>query len=240
MSTQPSPTPLSAAQIATLAKLDTPTVCNALELLDPKSFESSFTHRPLVCAFPELPSIVGYACTATIRARRPSGEPPAERRKLRFAWFDYIAATPAPRICVLQDLDEPVGFGAFWGEVQSNVHKALGCAGVVTNGSVRDLHIIAPGFQLLAGSVGPSHAYVHLVEFGVQVEVAEMTVKSGDLIHADRHGAVVIPHHLAREVVGAADKCARKEAIILGAAKSPNFSVQALKDAITKAEDSSY
>ncbi len=95
---------------------------------------------------------------------------------------------------VMHDLDgEHAGFGAFWGEVQSNVHKALGALGVVTDGSIRDIPMIAPGFQMLAAAIVPSHAYVHAVDFGIDVEVAGMAVKSGDLIHADRHGAIVVP-----------------------------------------------
>lgn len=233
--------PLSSRELAALAKLDTPSACNALEVLDPKGYASGYTHHPLVCAYPKLPPMVGYACTATIRASRPSGRTGLERRNLRFAWFDYISSRPEPRICVLQDIDEQqIGYGAFWGEVQSNIHSALGCLGCVTNGSVRDLHMIAPGFQLLAGSVGPSHAYVHMVEFGISVEVAGMSVSSGDLVHADQHGAVVIPHHLARQVVAAADKVARKEAIILKACRGKGFTPEKLKDAIVESEETSY
>ena len=82
-------------------------------------------------------------------------------------------ARRSPPIMVMHDLDgEHAGYGAFWGEVQSNVHKALGALGVVTDGSIRDIPMIAPGFQMLAGSIVPSHAYVHVVDFGIDVEVA--------------------------------------------------------------------
>ena len=94
---------------------------------------------------------------------------------------------------MIQDLDDIVGFGAFWGEVQTNIHKALGCLGTITNGSIRDIPQVAPGFQMLAGSIAPSHAFVHVVDFGGNVNIHGMAVKSGDLIHADRHGAVVVP-----------------------------------------------
>ena len=112
----------------------------------------------------------------------------------RLDYLDYVAAAPRPSIVVIEDLDgEQVGYGAFWGEVQTNVHKALGCLGTITNGSIRDIPVIAPGFQMLAGSIAPSHAYVHVVDFGGDVKIHGMAVKSGDLIHADRHGAVVVP-----------------------------------------------
>ena len=149
----------------------------------------------------------------------------------RCDYADYVGSGPAPRVSVIQDLDDPPGYGAFWGEVNSNVHKALGCLGVVTNGSVRDLDMIAPEFQLIAGSVGPSHAFVHLVDFGVEVNVLGMVVRSGDLIHADRHGAVVIPHHVARDVAPALDLMQRREAVVIETARDPDFTAEKLKEA---------
>ena len=104
---------------------------------------------------------------------------------------------------VIQDLDGPdVGFGAFWGEVMSAVHKGLGLLGVVTDGCIRDIDQWAPNFQALAGSVMPSHAHVHLHDFGKEVRVAGMAVRSGDIVHADRHGAVTIPAAVAAEDSG--------------------------------------
>ena len=95
----------------------------------------------------------------------------------RLDYLDYVAAAPRPSIVVIQDKDEPPGYGAFWGEVQTNVHKALGCLGTVTNGSIRDLGAVAEGFQMLAGSIAPSHAYVHVVEFGISVTIHSMEVR---------------------------------------------------------------
>ena len=82
------------------------------------------------------------------------------------------------------------------------MHQALGCLGVVTNGAVRDLDMIADGFQFLSGTVVPSHAWVHLVSHGEPVDVSGMLTHTGDLVHADRHGAVIVPHEAARDVAG--------------------------------------
>jgi len=121
----------------------------------------------------------------------------------------------------MEDLDrEYLGYGAFWGEVQSNVHKALGALGVVTNGSIRDIPMIAPGFQMLAGSIVPSHAYVHVVEFGIDVTVHGMAVASGDLIHADRHGAVVVPADQIGAMRSALEGLSAREAKIIAAARA--------------------
>src|SRR5262249_61256690 len=119
-------------------------------------------------------------------------------------------------IAVIQDLDgRDSGFGAFWGVVMSAVHQGLGRLGWVTDGSIRDIDQWAPGFQALAGSIMPSHAHVHLHDFGKEVRVAGMLVRSGDLVHADRHGAVTIPATVAAKIPAACELLARRQAVLL-------------------------
>jgi regulator of RNase E activity RraA len=230
-------TPLNEAELAELRKLDTPTVCNALEITSPERRILGFTTKSFRVARPQLPPIVGYARTATVRAMQPPARDKATMRAQRFAYFDYVAEGNYPRIMVIQDLDPIQGFGAFWGEVQSNIHKALGCPGGITNGSIRDIDMLAEGFQLLAGEINPSHAWTHLVDFGTQVNIFGMTVQSGDLVHADRHGAVVIPHDVARKVAEAGALLARREAVILTAVKAKGFKLADLKKAIADADE---
>ncbi len=224
--------PLTASEIEALRKIDTPTICNLLEMVAPERRDYGYTVRQLNCVFPDLPPMVGYARTATIRAKEPGPLNAEDSLKLRFDYLDYVGSGPLPRVSVIQDLDDnQPGYGSFWGEVNSNVHKALGCLGTVTNGSVRDLDLIAEDFQFLAGVIAPSHAYVHLVDFGDEVNIHGMVVGSGDLIHADRHGAVIIPHEVAREVPGALDLMTRREAVIIETARGPEFTVEKLKEA---------
>jgi regulator of RNase E activity RraA len=218
--------------IAFLESMDTPTVCNVIEVVAPERRGHGYTTRHLHCAFPDLPPKVGYAKTVTMRAKDPvmlGGEGYMQRR---LDYLDYVASKPNPSWMVIHDLDDPAGYGAFWGEVQSNVHKALGCHGVVTNGCVRDIPMIAPGFQMLAGSIAPSHAFVHVVDFGGEVTVHGMAVKSGDLIHADRHGAVVIPVDKIPVMRAALDKLAKTEARIIEATRAPGATVESIKAAI--------
>lgn len=220
-----------------LRQFDTPTICNALELVVPERRATGFTTRPLVCAVPDLPPIVGYARTATIRAVAPSGLTADQTRQQRLAYYGYVAADPGPTITVIQDLDPVPGFGAFWGEVITSIHKGLGCLGAITDGSIRDLTDLAPGFQLLAGSVGPSHAHVHVVDFGTQVNIHGMTVEDGDLVHADRHGAVVIPADVVTEVPAAVDLIARRERVIIDASQADDFDIDRLNQAMGDAAE---
>ena len=225
-------TALSQNQLDFLQSIDTPTVCNLVEIVAPERRGFGYTVRHLHCPFPDLPPMVGFAKTVTFKAKDavPLGDGGYMQKRLDY--LDYVAAQPRPSIMVMEDLDgEHVGYGAFWGEVQSNVHKALGCLGVVTNGSIRDIPMIAPGFQMLAGSIVPSHAYVHVVDFGIDVTVHGMAVKSGDLIHADRHGAIVVPIETIDAMQAAAEKLAATEARIITAAKSGG-GVEAIKAAL--------
>jgi regulator of RNase E activity RraA len=221
---------LTSDLIAVLKSVDTPTVCNALEILVPERRGYGFTTRPLVCTRPGLGPVVGIARTATIRAAHPS-DPGTDQARVRDAYYAYIDGGPKPSVVVIQDIDAEPGYGSFWGEVNSNIHKGFGCDAVVTNGSVRDLPDIADGFQMLADRVGPSHAFVHVVDFSRPVSVAGMRVCDGDVIHADQHGAVVIPHSVCGDVRQAADLVGRRERVIITAAQQPGFDIEALRKA---------
>jgi regulator of RNase E activity RraA len=172
-----------------------------------------------------------------IRSALPPGLSAAEQRQARLEYYRYVAAGGGPKVVVIQDVDSRIGFGCFWGEVQTAIHKSLGCRGLITDGGVRDLDAVAPEFQVLCGKVTPSHAWVHAIGYGGAVDVFGMVVRSDDLIHADRHGAVVIPHEVAREVADAARLCARREEPILEVARSPAFSLEALERAMAEAAE---
>ena len=229
-------TPLNEEELAPLRELDTPTVCNTIEMLRPERQGFGYTTDTMVCVDPGLPPLVGYAKTAAIRSTRPSGRSADRTRQARLDYFRHVAAAPVPGVAVIQDLDgDRAGYGSFWGEVTSTSLKALGCAGGITDGSIRDVDAIAAGFQLLARKVVPSRAFVHVVDFECDVNVLGMIVRPGDLVHADRHGAVVVPHDLARAIAGGAGLVARRERIILDAARSPGFTVDALARAMEEA-----
>ena len=223
--------PLPEAVLAKLRAVDTPTICNAIEEIEGKRRADNFTRYPVVSCNIKLPAICGYAKTGTIRAAHAPHEAKDVLKKRRLDYYRYLSKSPAPSLVVIEDLDYPKGIGAYWGEVQTNIHKALGCLGTITNGSIRDIPQVAPGFQMLAGSIAPSHAFVHVVDFGGNVNIHGMAVKSGDLIHADRHGAVVVPLATIDPMKEAAPKLAAKEAQIIDAAKSGK-GVEAIKAAM--------
>lgn len=228
---------LKTADLEALKNYDTPTVCNCLELLVPERRGFGYTVQNLICSYPAYPPMVGFARTLTIRAMHPPQEPAAVTKKRRLAYYEYVDNGPKPSVIVVQDLDALPGYGSFWGEVQSNVHKGLGALGTITNGSVRDIADCAEGFQFISGSIMPSHAFVHVVEFGLPITVCGMDVSPDDLIHADRHGAVVVPGHVVRDIPKTAELIMRREKVVIEAAQKQGFSAAVLKEAFLKQED---
>lgn len=227
----------TAEDLAVLTQWDTPTICNALEEIVPDRRGYGFTTQPLVPLDPDLPPVCGYARTATIRAAAPPPESAAKQAEKRAAYYEHVAEAPAPTVVVIQDLDPYPGVGAFWGEVQTNVHKGLGSVGAVTNGSFRDLQDSARGYNLLGAKVGPSHAFVHLVDIGCQVTVFGLTVTPNDIVHADHHGAVMIPNEAVAQIPDVVAQLIRREKVILDAAKSSDFDIEKLKAAMQGAQE---
>jgi 4-hydroxy-4-methyl-2-oxoglutarate aldolase len=222
--------PLSRDELEALKRFSTPSIANAIERFDVRPRHHGFTGPEIRCMFPDLPPIVGYASTATIAAEQPGA---AGRTPNVGDYWDAVLSIPAPRIAVIQDLDQPCALGSFWGEVNGNIHRALGCVGAVTNGGVRDLEEVrALDFQFLASAAIVSHAYVHLVDYGIPVKLGSLWVQPGDLIHADQHGAIVIPHEIAREVAAAAAEVERGERVIIDFCQSSEFDVQQLKELV--------
>ncbi|CUH52092.1 RraA family protein [Shimia marina] len=206
-----------------LQSVDTPTVCNAIEVAQGQRGFAQFTRGTMLCSAPEEGAMVGYARTAKIAAQEPSQEAPDVIRARRMAYYKHMSEGPSPRVTVVQDLDYPNAVGAFWGEINTNVHKGLGVSGALTNGVMRDLGDLPEGFPVVAGSIGPSHAFVHVREVGTPVEVFGMAVQDGDLVHADRHGALVIPEDVIPMLEAAILKLLETEKLVLEPARKEGF-----------------
>jgi regulator of RNase E activity RraA len=154
------------------------------------------------------------------------------------SWWNHVLSVPEPRIVVVQDLDDPAGRGAFVGDVHAHILLALGCVGLVTNGTVRDTNLIeATGFQMFASGLTVSHAYAHVVDFGGKVSVGGLEVRPGDLIHGDRHGVQTIPLEIAARVPQVAQAIMKRRQELIDLCRSTDFSIERLRAAIQETED---
>jgi regulator of RNase E activity RraA len=216
---------IGAEELEALRRWPTCAISNAVELFNIRPRNQGFMLPEIKCIFPELGPMIGYAVTAVISADSAEG-----RRILPPDWWEVLRKIPEPRVVVIHDLDRPV-IGSFWGEVNANIHKALGCVGTVTDGSVRDLdEVQEAGFHFFSSCVTVSHAYVHLVDVGIPVKVGGLVVRPGDLIMGDQHGVISIPLDIARDVPRAAQLVEDWERRVINFCKSKEFTVEGLKE----------
>jgi regulator of RNase E activity RraA len=217
--------PLDAAQLEALCRFNTPTVSNAIELFDVRSRNVGFLPHTIRCLLPELGVVVGYAVTSQTRADAPAAEePPTD---LLPDYLRYVAAMPGPKIAVGEDLDDPPGLGAQFGEVTATIHLKLGCLGHVTSGCPRDLdEVRALGFALFGLNPCVSHAYMRLVDFGKPVTIGGVVIRSGDLLHADRHGVCIVPHEIAATLPEACAEVERRERPLLESCRREDFDLE--------------
>ena len=224
---------LSNKDLLKLQAFDTPTICNALDIASPERRLKGFTSKPLVSVGIQG-SFCGYVKTAKITAKM---KPKENSREKRNAYYKYVAEEQKPSVVVIEDVDNPPGFGAFWGEVNSAIHLGFGVKGLVTNGVIRDLDQWANGFAALAGSVGPSHAYTQIIEYSTDVYIYGMEANNEDIIHFDKHGAVIIPSKVVKDIPYIIEKQSQKESIILQAARAPGFNYDEFIKAAKESEE---
>ena len=227
--------PITPEQLDALRRLDACTLANAIETFNVRLRNEGFTDGALRCLFPSLPPIVGYAATIKFRGSAPPTT--AGLYAQRTDWWDYVQSLPSPRIVVAQDIASHRGLGALLGEVHFNIQSALGCVGIITNGAVRSLSTAeALGFQIFAEHVTVSHAYTHVVEFGIPVEVDGLKIHSGELLHGDQNGVQSIPIGIAGQLPAIAARIAAKKKALIALCQSPDFTLEKLRAAVATKE----
>lgn len=222
---------LTEQELNALRQIDSCMVANAVETFRVRLRNTGFTDETIHCMFEDAPPMVGYAMTARLRG----GEPPIAGGTYhdRSDFWNEFVKVPAPRVLVLQDMDHPPGRGSFIGDVHAAILKALGCVGYITNGAVRELPAVKEtGIQMFAGGVVVSHAYAHIFDVGVPVTVGGMEVKSGALLHGDRHGVLTIPDDIATAIPRVAQALRLSEKSVIDLCRSDEFSISRLSEMI--------
>jgi regulator of RNase E activity RraA len=226
---------LSREALAALAKYDTPTICNAIELFDVRPRNTGYMNDSIKSCFPHLPPMVGYAVTSTFRSLAPPRGGDAYSSIDR--QVEAFAALPGPAVVVFQDLDSPVASATF-GEVMCTVYQSFKSAGLITSGGGRDLEQVErlkyPAFT--SGAIC-SHGYCHIPSVNLPVVVGGICIYPGDLLHGDLNGVTTIPHDIASEVPQVCEELATAEKVVLDYVRGSAINVAGLAAARKECAD---
>jgi regulator of RNase E activity RraA len=221
---------ISRRDIEALTHLSTPRVCDALEHAAPERRAAGHTTRALDCAHPALAPVAGPARTALVSTAAPCPDAAARHA----AWLQHLASGPKPAILVWQDIDGPDAIGACWDATAAVAYGALGCVGLVTDGALRGGYAAPAGLQVLHCGHRPAGGWLHIVAFGCEVSVAGMTVRDGDIVHADRHGAVVVPEGALHDLPEVARGLHQRDADLIAACTAPGAGIEGLRPLLTR------
>jgi len=223
--------PISKHALSALRALNGTDLANAIECFDRRLRNEGFADASIRCLLADSRPSIGYAVTARIRCSSPP--PVGHRYHDRTDWWNFIVGFQAPRIVVVQDVDERVGFGAFVGDLHAAILQALGCVAYVTNGAVRDTDAVgATGFRMFASHVGVSHAFARILDFGGPVEIGGLPVATGDLLFGDAGGVLSVPDAIAGDIPGAAADMLNTEKEVIAFCRSPRFSIERLRELV--------
>jgi regulator of RNase E activity RraA len=222
------PNYIEQAVLEELRGLDSCSVANAIEKFGVRLRNSGFADSTVHCIFEDFPPLVGYAATVRVRTSEPPME--GDGYYYRLDWLEHLSSVPSPRALVVEDLDPRPGLGSFIGDVHVNILRALGFIGVVTNGAVRNVEAArALRFQMFARNLSVSHAFAHVFDFGGPVQVGNMHVKPGDLMHGDRHGVQTVPIEIAQKIPAAARRMNGEERELIEFCQSGAFTLEKLR-----------
>jgi len=223
-------TTISADVLAKLKTFDTPTICNVIEHFDVRPRNVGFMDKSIKAAYPEMPPVVGFAATFTLRT---AFDPQLEGGAYSGTedQVESFAQLSGPPVVVFQDLDSPP-LGATFGEMMCSTYQGFGAVGLITNGPGRDMEQVRDlGFPVFTDGVVCSHSYVRMFDILVPVHVGGMAIFPDDLIHADLNGVATIPKDIAAEVADAGDELVAAEKVVLDAVKQPGVTVAQLRAA---------
>lgn len=221
------PLPLTAAQLAELRSVDSPTIANAIEAFKVRDDTQGFLGMEVSCLTPELGVMAGYAVTARANSMRPGAR---RDRAALMRLFDAVAAAPKPAVLVIQDVGPRRTHACFLGDVIATITKRLGAIGLVTDGGVRDLDGVRPlGYHVFAAGRVVAHGTFNIEEVGVVVEISGASIRPGDLLHGDASGVTTVPLEIADRLYEQCLTVRQRELALRDLATSKDFTLERLR-----------
>jgi 4-hydroxy-4-methyl-2-oxoglutarate aldolase len=217
----------AAANIDYLLSVDSPTLSNAIEMLNVRPRSAGFTPLQLRCLFPEFGRMCGYAVTAQVETMTQT-EPLDLGRFVDL--YQAVTVSPKPAIIVFQEIGAQPDYAAHCGEVMATTFLRCGAVGLVSDSGVRDVpEVRALKFQYFARGTVASHAYFRIVRVNVPVQVMGVVVQPGDILHGDENGLIQVPQDTLAGLPEAVDTIRTRERELMDYVRSEAFTIPGLR-----------
>lgn len=214
-----------------LRKYSTTQLESALALFKLRGRNEGVTLPGLPQRFPAFGRLVGYAVTCTFSTDADD----ARGRRENFDYWNYLHHIAGPKVVIALDASAQAATGSTFGKLNANIHRALGCRGVVTNGGIRDIDEFQKlGLQVLSAHLTTRHGNPHFLSFGEPVTLHGATFKTGEVICADEHGVISLPHETLPHIEDAVAEIERRLSPVLAYCQSTGFDAAGLNDAINQ------
>src|SRR5687767_8434176 len=218
--------PISEQDLAFLKGVDSPTIANAIEPFKVRDRTEGFIGGKVRALFAEMPPMVGAALTVTM-----TNSPGAiAGREAYWRMYEALSQMPAPSVLVVQDVSGAPTRCAFAGEVMATLAMRLGAVGMVTDGGVRDVHEVRElGFAYFSRYVVVSHGNFDIVDIGTPIVLDGQQVKTGDILHGDANGVVIVPREVLDGLPDAVQEVRTRERATMDFIKSPKYTIAAAR-----------
>jgi 4-hydroxy-4-methyl-2-oxoglutarate aldolase len=217
---------LDEKQLAYLRSVDSPTLANAIEQLKLRDRCEGFVGGSIRCQFPDLGVMVGAALTVTMDSKRGA----VASRAGYWRMWEELERLERPTVVVIHDASGAPTRCAYFGEVMATIAQRLGAVGVVTDGGVRDVaEVRALGMQYFAPFTVVSHGNFEIVDVGAPVALDGQQIQTGDLLHGDANGVVVLPKTALDRVPEVVNTLRARERATIDFVNTPGFTVEGLK-----------
>lgn len=222
------PTWVNEKIIDQLRQYSSPTIADAIELFKIRSPIDGYMGGDIRCFFPELEPMVGYAVTVVLDNRTKER---VQSREAQKRYFEAIWNSPKPAVLVIKSLGQPPTHGLVSGGGLAHAAKALGAIGLVSDGAVRDIAAIRglSGFHVFAPGSVASHglgAIGGISSVGEPVTISGVLVHSGDILHGDESGVVLVPPEIAADVPARAHEVSNADADTTALLNSPDLNLE--------------
>ena len=206
-----------------LEDLSTASVINAIETFTVRNRNDGFISGEVRCRFPELQPMVGRALTVKVSSPQEADSVANRYWKM----WEHLEHFTAPSVLVMQNIGSDPSRCAYFGEVMATLAIRLGATGLVTDGGVRDLSAVRGlGFHYFSRYVTPSHGNFQIIEVGVPVVIGGQEICSGDVLHGDEDGVVIVPESLVPNLRAAVLRVERQEAELMEHVRGPGFDLK--------------